>query len=172
MIGMIRDGYQFVRTNKPATIWKEFNRRDGHPFLQFVKYGICGVLAVAVNIVTFWALGNSIFPSFEVVQGMKIPRDTMITNYIWAQILAFIAANFAAYLTNLAWVFTGGRHHRVLEFLMFTAVSSIGFIVGLLLSLWKLKHDADSSTWFATGILIITSMIVNFICRKFIIFKG
>ena len=173
IFSMLGDGLKFARENDPATIWKEITRRDGHPFIQFIKYGCCGVLAVIVHSLTFWWMGSQFFEVATMVDGRPKTLPSMVwPDFVVAQTIGFFAANVAAYLTNLAFVFTGGRHNRVLEFLIFTAVSSIGHVSGLALSIWNINYGEGSSTWLATAILIITSMMVNFVCRKFIIFKG
>lgn len=171
MISTIREGLDFVRKNHPRRVWSEFIKHDTHPFLQFVKYGFCGVAAVVVHTTVFWALGYTVLPAHKIVDGVPIEKVQMMKNYAIAQTIGFLASDIAAYLLNLAFVFKGGRHHRVLEFFLFTAVASIGFIIGLALSEYQLYYELGGS-WSATLTLIVTSTLVNFVCRKFIIFKS
>ena len=174
MISMIRDGVQFVIKNDLKTSWGAFIKHDTHPFLQFVKYGFCGVAAVIVHTIFFALTSYKMFPAHEglVVDGVILMNESGLLqiNFVIASTIGFVASNFAAYFTNLWFVFEGGRHHRVLEFVFFTAISSIGFVVGMIISVLQLRGGIGES-WAATGTLIITSAIVNFICRKFLIFK-
>ena len=39
----LKAGWTFVRENDARTILSQFNGKETHPFLQFVKYGFCGV---------------------------------------------------------------------------------------------------------------------------------
>lgn len=173
MISMIREGFEFYKKNDLKTCWKAFIKRDTHPFLQFVKYGMCGVLAVIVHSVTFALISYDVWPAHKglKIDGVVISMDLLIRNFVICNVIGFLTSNVAAYLTNLWFVFEGGRHHRVLEFLMFTAVASIGLIAGLVTGIAALKSGVASS-WISTFILIITAALVNFACRKFFIFKG
>ncbi len=168
----LREGYQFIRTNDASTIWRAFNRRDSHPLLQFLKYGLCGGLAVIVHNGVFAGLGYTLLPAFHgmLVDGEMITLAERRPNFIYCSVLGFLASNGVAYLTNLAWVFEGGKHHRLLEFFFFTSVSSIGFVVGMTLALVQMRQE-NSSSWLASIVLLITATMVNFVCRKFFIFQ-
>lgn len=175
MIDTLRDGLNFVKQNGLRTVWGEFIKRDTHPLLQFVKYGCCGVLAVLVHTLVFGTLAKTVLPAMteSIVNGAPITKELLIRNFILASIVAFLVSNLTAYLTNLLVVFTGGRHHRVVEFLFFTAVSSVGFIVGLVIAVLQLQHGGEhANSWLATLTLVVTAALVNFACRKFFVFKG
>ncbi len=135
------------------------------PFIiQFFKYGVCGGIAfVTHNGVAFW-LSLNVFPA---MQGLD--QATLAKNQIYANIAALAVSNLVAYVTNVLWVFTGGRHHRVIEFMMFTAVNVISGLAGILLGPFLRAH-LGTSWWIAQVTLIVTSALVNFVCRKFFVF--
>ncbi len=90
-------------------------------------------------------------------------------NLIIANAIAFPFSNSAAYFLNVRWVFTQGRHHPVREFLLFTLISGCSFFAGLL-------GGPKLIGWFGVPSLVaqasfmITSALVNFVCRKFLVF--
>lgn len=176
MIATIREGVQFVLKNPVKKSWAEFIKRDAHPLLQFVKYGFCGVFAVIIHTIVFYLASREwAFPCHEGMMhnGVKLENTdfALQLNFVIGNSIGFLVANVATYLTNLAFVFTGGRHNRFLEFLFFTAVASIGHTAGIVLSILQLRGGIGES-WAAMGTLVITSAIVNFLSRKFFVFKG
>ena len=62
-------------------------------------------------------------------------------------------------------------HHRVMEFFYFTVVSSVGFLAGLFAGPMFIRLYGIG-TWTAQGMMIVASTLVNFVCRKFFVFKG
>ena len=66
--------------------------------------------------------------------------------------------------------FTGGRHHRVIEFLIFTAINVVSGAAGIFAGP-MLRGVLGTSWWLAQASLIVTSALVNFVCRKFLVFK-
>jgi len=173
LITALREGIEFVRTHDLPTVWRAFIRRDTHPLLQFAKYGFCGVLAILTHSTVFGWLGHHVWPAFEhmTVNGHPITNQERIQGFIPSSICGFLASNTVAYFTNLLIVFTGGRHHRLLEFLYFTLASSVGYLAGLILALVQL-HNGQPKSWIALATIIVTATMVNFACRKFFVFKG
>lgn len=162
-----------VRELKSA--W-EFFRREGlktallrreTPFLiQFGKYGFCGVLSVVVLLAVVW-LGRSIFPdSFA----ETLPEATRANNNTILQFMAFVPSNVTAYLLNRWLVFTPGKYSVSREFLLFTLISFISFSLGQVLPQW-LVRDFGVANGIADLSFIISSALVNFACRKMIVFE-
>jgi putative flippase GtrA len=161
-------------------ILKQFTQRQANPFIQFVKYSIAGGVATTVHIVFFFLLAWKVFPALTgddiVVRllGLSVAgisdalraRNSMIDN-----VIVFMFSNFTAYILNILWVFEPGRHHRVLEILMFYAASGVSMVVGtslmgLLIAWFQL------STTVAFSANIATALLINYTMRKFVIFKG
>ena len=83
----------------------------------------------------------------------------------------FLISNLTAYVLNILWVFERGRHRWWVEVGLFYAVSGISWVVGsvlqtLLIGGWGL------STTVAFGANVVASMSINFVLRKFWVFKG
>ncbi|MBI3504993.1 MAG: GtrA family protein [Proteobacteria bacterium] len=158
----------------------QINRRDAHPLVQFAKYGVAGVLATGVDVLVFYAAAVWLLPAL----GPSDPAARLLgltvapiadaarsTNYVWDKVASFMVANFAAYVINVAWVFTPGRHSRAVELGLFYAVSGLSFVVGTGIA-WLLIRRLDMPTTYAYGINAVASMLINYALRKFVVFKG
>lgn len=143
--------------------------REAPATVQFLKYGICGVLATLVNIVIVVIAGATVLPTFPGLVGEPIPDATREINLKLANLVAFPIANFAAYYLNVFWVFTQGRHSRWKEFWLFTLVSAISFAAGLVGGPMLIGWFGVPS-WVAQAGFVVTSALVNFVCRKFLVF--
>ena len=163
---MLRSGWMFMRENDLRTIAREFNSKNAHPFIQFVKYGFCGVFATVVHNMFFAILSHWLNPAIDTSLG----DDTRAVRATVNNGIAFIFSNFAAYYTNAKWVFVQGRHKPIVEFFIFTGVSCISFVVGILIVPFMIK-GFGSHTWVAQIAFIIAAAMINYICRKFIVFK-
>ncbi len=145
--------------------------REAPGTAQFVKYSICGAAATIVHHGIVFLLSYTLIPAMEgmMVNGLPITDEIRTSHLIINNAIAFPFANITAYVLNAMWVFTGGRHSRWKEFWLFTAVAAISFAAGLfggpLLIRWL-----GISTYFAQGGFLITSVLVNYVCRKLFIF--
>ena len=68
-------------------------------------------------------------------------------------------------------MFETGRHHPVIEFFYFTAVSAVSFVISLIAGPWLVSHYGIS-TKLAMFTNVIASALLNFVFRKFFVFKG
>ena len=148
--------------------------------IQFIKYALAGGLATLTHIVIFHLVGWKIFPSLQEkdpavrffrltireVNDYSRARNSMIGNS-----LAFLLSNMVAYVTNVIWVFQGGRHHIVIEILLFYAVSGISVFLGTML-MGILIKKLGLLTTYAFGANIFTAVMINYVVRKFFIFSG
>jgi putative flippase GtrA len=141
-------------------------RRDSHPFLQFVKYGFCGVAAFATHQIIWAILSTRFFPSFD----SSIAQEVRATNSIISNCIAFLFSTTVAYITNILWVFTPGRHSRTAEIFYFFAISCISLIGGLLAGPWMIRVYGIH-TLLAQLSMAVASVLINYVCRKFLIFK-
>jgi hypothetical protein len=53
-------------------------------------------------------------------------------NHFYANASAVVVTNIFGYVTNVLWVFKGGRHNRLTEFLLFSTVTFSCLILGAL----------------------------------------
>ncbi len=100
-----------------------------------------------------------------------ITERRRLVMFIVNKTVAFLLANLAAYLSNIKWVFQSGRHSRRKEVGLFYLVSGISYVAGLLLA-WLLIDLMGMPTSLTYGALIVASVLINFVCRKYFIFGG
>lgn len=166
MLNTLVETTRFLRRNDWRTILTRLNARDTHPVIQFIKYGICGVGALIIHQIIWTACSAAFFPAIN----NDIPRDVRALHSTYNNSIAFLFSNLFAYFTNVLWVFQQGRHHWFKEFLYFTLTSTLGFIAGLAAGPF-LIHRYGIHSIVAQGLLVIVSVMVNFVCRKFFVFK-
>jgi len=158
---------------------RQFKGREHGPVVQFIKYAIAGAVATVVHVSLFYFLASKIFPALnptDVLVGLlHLPaaavanvvraRNSMIDNGI-----AFIFSNLTAYLINIKWVFESGRHHPLIEIGSFYLVSGISVVIGSSLMGFLIAHFGIMTT-VAFGANGLTSLLINFVLRKYFIFK-
>jgi len=145
--------------------------RDTPVFVQFAKYGAVGVVSTVILFAIAMTLSFTVFPAMDgmVVDGLPITDQLRERNLIISNLIAFPIANTFTYFMNVRLVFTPGRHSPWVEFGLFTAVSLVSFLAGLI-------GGPKLIGWFgvpsitAQVSLMVTSALVNYLCRKFLIF--
>lgn len=171
-IALLKQGCRFVRENDIATVARAIHSKDAHPVIQFAKYGVCGAVSTIAHNGTWLLLVMTALPALDgaIVDGAPITDDLRFRNTTVANVIGFVFGNTVAYLTNVVWVFQTGRHSRWLEFIYFTAVSAASFAGGLVLGPLLIKL-LGVNTLFSQLTFLITSVLVNYFCRKFFIFR-
>jgi len=166
LITATKDAFAFIRLHG---LWRSLHMKEAPWLIQFGKYGLCGVAAVVAHNGVVWLIDRHWIPfTYDSAPGLgDIERSN---HQILANLVAFPVGNAVAYATNALWVFTGGRHHRVREFLYFTLISLVSFLAGVFGGPIFVRWGLDPR--FAQLGLILTSAMVNYLCRKFIVFKG
>jgi putative flippase GtrA len=161
-------------------ILRQFRGQEHTPFVQFIKYGICGCIATVVHIGLFYVAACFLMPALSaqdpVVHALRLTvvpvtdairaRNSMVDN-----VVAFIFSNLTAYLLNIFWVFKPGRHHWLIEVGLFYLVSGTSVVIGSSLMGWLIHHFGIVTT-LAFGANVIVSFLINFVLRKYVIFKG
>ena len=147
---------------------------------QFVKYGLIGLLATAINFAvaevcaaTVWpCLGaddlcvrHCGFPSTEVSNGVRA------TLAVYCNLVGFFVANGVCWVLNRKYVFTPGRHHWFVEYLLFLAGSGVAILCGSA-AIWALVGFYGLQTSYSFVVNVLVSVAVNFVVRKFFVFKG
>jgi putative flippase GtrA len=167
IIALVGQGLRFVRDHDFATVLAAINSKDAHPTVQFAKYSVCGTAATAVQVGAFYLFVHTLFPA---ALDRGVADDIRRNNAVYANLAAFPISNTFAYLTNVFWVFTGGRHDRLKEFFLFTFVSGLSFGSGLVAGP-QLIQWFGISTHLAQASFVVASALVNFLARKFLVFK-
>ena len=137
-------------------------------FWQFVKYGICGAIGF-VTMIAVVALFHFGFPDFvddELHSSGVLLRNTNIVNT-----LAFIPSSIVAYFLNRAFVFETGRHNFWMEFGSFMVIALIPFFAGMA-GTFFIMNNFEVSSIIGTIAFTIPALLVNFICRKYLVFKN
>lgn len=162
------------------SILKQFSGRQHSPFVQFIKYGICGGLATGVHILVFFVCAWKLFPALGAQDPLVRFFGLTVTppveavrawHALFDNLIAFVFSNLTAYLLNILWVFERGRHRWWVEVGLFYAVSGISLVLGSILQTWLIKQFGLATTP-AFGANVVASMSINFILRKFMVFKG
>ena len=155
-------------------------RQDAHPMMQFIKYGVIGVMVTALHTIIFYLAGYFFFPCFKpddivfTLLGLDvepISETTRAFNATVCNAIGFIPANGICYILNRLFVFKPGRHHWVLEFLLFFSVAALCIVIATAVQTALIVY-LQMQTTFAFLINIMISLVINFAMRKFVIFKG
>lgn len=173
MASQLSAAIQFLRDNDLKTISGYLLSRDAHPAIQFLKYAFCGAAATVLHQGIFFALSYTVIPAGDgmMVDGRPITDQMRYWNGIINNCIAFVPVLIFVYALNRRFVFTPGRHSGAVEFLLFGGVAAIGNAAGIVGGPMLIKWFGVP-TWLSQGTFIITSFLVNFLCRKFVIFKG
>jgi putative flippase GtrA len=168
MASLLTSLFQFLKQNDLKTIISRVNSRETHPVIQFIKYAISGVLALSLHILIFTLLVRFFYPKLSDLSSS--PWDRALASFEPTAI-AFIIVNAFVYWLNTRWVFTPGRHSPVMEFLYFTLVNMPGAMAGSL-GQAALINFLNWHPLVAMIGFIVPNVLINFVCRKFFIFKS
>ena len=161
-------------------ILQQFLRRESHPLIQFIKYGLAGGAATAVDIVVFYLLSWLVFPALtsddRLVTLLNLdirPVEELVRSrhYYLNRSITFLFSNFTAYVINVLWVFEPGRHSKAKEIGLFYAVSGVSFLIGTTIG-WALIRFAGFTTTTAFLANLVASVLINYVARKYYVFKG
>ncbi len=153
---------------------------DVHPVVQFIKYGLVGGLATGIHVAAFFVCGLFLFPCLTqddiIIRlfGLTAPaisESARAWNAGFCNAIAFVIANTVCYFLNRLFVFKPGRHHWALEFLFFFGVSGISLAIGTACQTFLITHQGLQTT-YAFGANLVSSLLINYVMRKFVIFKG
>jgi putative flippase GtrA len=158
----------------------QFTGKQAHPAIQFIKYAICGGVATGVDMLAFFACAWKVLPALTPddplvrllgVAVSPIDPERIRLHFVLCNGIAFILSNFTAYFLNIAWVFHGGKHRRHMEIILFFAVSIFSVVVGTALG-WAMMKYFNSPASVSYAGKVIASILINYVCRKYLVFKG
>lgn len=167
-------------------IIKQFAQREAHPAIQFVKYSLAGGLATAVDVSIFFFLCWKVFPALQVDDLLvRLLHDVLHLDlsvpdveealrgrrFILNSAIAFMFSNLTAYIVNIFWVFEPGRHDRHVEVFLFYLVSITSVALGTALG-WAMINFMGLSTSASYLGKMIAAVLMNYVCRKYLVFKG
>ena len=147
---------------------------------QFVKYGLIGVLATAINFAVaevcaayVWPClgGADLFVRFCGFPSATVSDAVRATLAVYCNLVGFFVANGVCWVLNRKYVFMPGRHHWFVEYLLFLAGSGVAILCGSAV-IWVLVRFYGLQTSCSFAINVVVSVAVNFVVRKFFVFKG
>lgn len=160
-----------------------FLRHKESSYFQFIKYVFCGGITFVVDVMVFYAMAWLILPSlrmndpFGTIVGLfgwsikAVSEETLLRNYVLNKVVAFLASNTVAYITNVIFVFNAGRHQRAKEVGLFYLLSTLSFVVFTVLSRFLIGQFGWQVSWSYFFVFAL-AMVVNFTMRKKLVFKG
>ena len=154
-----------------------------NPFVQFIKYGMCGGAATVVDMTVFFLFAWLVFPAltesdpFAKLLGFfqfdirAVTEALRLRNYWIDKGICFLFSNFTAYILNVLFVFKAGKHKRHHELMLFYAVSLISFLIGTAAGDLLIRFGGLDTTYsYITA--AISALLINYAGRKFFIFHG
>lgn len=158
---------------------RQFTGRQHGPLVQFIKYAIAGGIATGVHVCVFCFCASRILPALAPgdwlagllhLQVVSLSDAIRARNAVIDTVIAFIFSNLTAYLINIFWVFESGRHNRLVELGLFYLVSGVSTGIGSAL-MGFLIDKFGISTAMGFGVSVVVSLMINFVLRKYVIFK-
>jgi putative flippase GtrA len=172
---MIKPLFQLV-----LQVLKDPGNRNVSPQVQFVKYAMVGAVATAVHFGLQMVFGLWLFPAMSDadplvqlgwVDAASIDELLRARHARWNTWLAFFVSNTICYIMNIKWVFTPGRHHPVIECILFFLVSGLAIFLGAELQVYLIKQFGLAYTYSSVA-QIAVSVMINYVLRKFAVFKN
>ena len=133
--------------------------------VQFIKYAMAGVVGTGIHFLIFSALNETLLPADRSQEGIQ--RGW---NFFWSFTIAFTLANIVAYLLNRRWVFQPGRHSQMKELSLFSLFAVAAYLLGTPLGAY-LVAKYPLNEYFVYLMVAVSSILVNFLGRKFVVFK-
>ena len=172
-------------TSAAPPAWRKFLSHDSGPFAQFVKYGVIGVMATCVQTGIFYVLAATCLKCLTAddwaVRLLGLPSVVFTGEEAWyasrgmlaaaATAVGFLFANVFCWLMNRLFVFRPGKFAWYREFALFFGAAAGAMALATGLS-WVLINWVGLQTSAAVVIEVVVSFVVNFVARKFFIFKG
>ena len=156
----------------------------GKLFWQIFKYGIVGILATVINFVVAEICAAHVWPCltandllvqwgvFDLTDATFVITDsTRAVRAVYCNFAGFFVANLVCWFLNRLFVFTPGRHRWFVEYALFLAGSGFAIACGSA-AIWALVKFYGVQTSWSFIINVIVSVAVNFVVRKFFVFKG
>ncbi len=151
-----------------------------HAGVQFLKYSACGAVAMATDMLVFFLAAWLLFPALTETDSLvrlfhleivAVPEHIRAINFCIGNGIAFLASNLTAYILNVLFVFKAGKHSRPKELGLFYLVSATSVGIGVLVGAVLIKGFGLSTTVSYVAKAVSTTLI-NYAARKFIIFHG
>lgn len=150
----------------PKLMLAALSGKDGPVWAQFFKYALCGGLStfILLGVVTSFHVFAPEYLSDEL--STELRQEHMRV----ALFTAFVPANLFAYFANRWLVFQTGRYGFWAEIAVFTGISLVSFMGGEIGKIYVI--ECGFPNWMAAGAFAVSSALVNFVARKFLVFAS
>lgn len=147
---------------------------------QIFKYGVIGGVATLINLVVAEAcaawvwpcLGaDDLFVKYAGFSAVDVADDVRALRAVFSNLVGFFIANVVCWLLNRRYVFVPGRHHWLMEYFYFLMGSGVAILIGSV-AIWVLVRFHGLQTTYSFVINVMVSVAVNFVVRKFWVFKN
>ena len=169
----------------PVKLDRHILSNEAGPLAQFIKYGIVGVMATCVQTGIFYVLAATCLKCLTAddwaVKLLGLPSVAFTGDEAWyasrgmlasaATAIGFVVANVFCWLMNRLFGFRPGKFAWDREFALFFGAAAGAMALATGLS-WVLINWVGLQTSAAVVIEVVVSFVVNFVARKFFIFKG
>ncbi|TLD70839.1 GtrA family protein [Phragmitibacter flavus] len=169
----IIDALIFYFRTPPKEMLRRIKERDLPWIVQLGVYGFCGILATVVSVGIIVLLSTTVIPAYEgmIVNGEPLTKELRAKNLLINNGISFFITNFFVYYMNVMLVFKRGRHSPWMEFLYFTLINLIAFVISQVAGP-ELVRRFDIPTNIAIFSNTVAAALINFVARKFFVFKG
>lgn len=163
---------------RPGILSQFTSRNHGH-LVQFIKYGIAGSVATAVHLSLIFLFSWKILPALKTddptarllhIAPSPISDSLRALHAGINNAIAFMVSNFVVYWINIYWVFEPGRHSFWKEIGLFYAVAGASVAIGIGLQSLLIAGFGISTT-SAVAVMILVCLMINYVMRKYFIFK-
>ncbi len=151
-----------------------------HSGVQFIKYSLCGGFALGIDMAVCFLVAWLLFPALTQddvlvrlfnMQVDPIEESVRVVNFRISNVCAFMVSNLVAYLLNVRFVFESGKHSRWKEIGLFYLVSAVSVGIGTEIGATLIRNFGLSFS-FSYVAKAVSTTLINFVARKFIIFRG
>lgn len=160
-------------------VLKKLLQEKDHTGVQFFKYAVCGGFALSTDMIVAFLIawlwlpalkGSEFIVQLFNLQYEVVPEETRTLNFILGSAMAFMVSNLVAYVLNVLFVFKSGKHSRLKEAGLFYLVSGISVGIGVAIGATLVRMNFPFG-WSYVAKAVSTTLI-NYAARKFIIFQG
>ncbi len=144
-----------------------YHQKMPRTLVQLLKYGFFGGLSFLIFIIVSEGI-ELLLPEWV---SESLPDAVRSTRLNFIQTAAFIPANLFAFWSNRNFVFQKGRHRPGTEFTLFMVCVTLSYIGGILASRYLVEIYGWPNFLASVG-FAFSSALVNFIARKFLVFKA
>ena len=147
---------------------------------QLFKYGVIGAFATVINLAVAGLFASYVWPCLGAddflvkhcgAPSVAIPDASRAALAALCNFVGFFIANLVCWLLNRKYVFMPGRHRWFVEYALFLAGSGFAILCGTAV-IWVLVKFYGVATSYSFVINVAASVAINFIVRKFFVFKG